>query len=151
MRTNGELSETAIVRDVADAAARKITRRVIRDLQQMPAELSGDHPGLRSVWDEVCAQVQFEQSFDWEAYDQTICGMISGHSEELPRYELEAIWLQTNPGIDWSCEESDGVVRSPVVLSDIERYVANEYVYDEAGRWSNARIREYIERSCSSD
>jgi DNA-binding SARP family transcriptional activator len=65
------LSESAIVRAVADQATRRILRKTIATLQQMTDRTSGDDSGLKTTWDEICAQVQYEQSIDWDAFDQT--------------------------------------------------------------------------------
>jgi hypothetical protein len=58
------MSESAIVREVAEKAARRITRKVIATLQQMTDRLSGDDSELKTTWDEICAQLQYEKSFD---------------------------------------------------------------------------------------
>lgn len=51
------LSESAIVRVVADQAAKRVTRKTITALQQVTDTLSGDDSELETAWDEICAQV----------------------------------------------------------------------------------------------
>ena len=63
----------------------------------------------------------------------------------------EALWLQSDPGLDWWCEEEEDRDASPVNDDDIIDYVAKEFVYSEAGRWTNSRIRAYIDRSARTD
>lgn len=145
------LKESAIVGAVAQLAARRIARKVITDLQRMKHTLSGDDSELKTTWDEICAQVQDEQSFAWDAYDETVKATVGGYVCDLPLHEREAIWLQTEPGIDWDCEEPETRDTYPVVDDDITEYITNEHIYAEAGRWSNARIRSYIERSSMRD
>ncbi len=141
------LSEPAIVSAVAHEASRRITRKVIADLQRMKIVLSGDDSELKTTWDELCAQVQYEESFHWDVYDETVRATIGGLVDELPKHEREALWLQTDAGHDWDCEEPQDRERYPVCNDDIVDYLAHEYVYREAGRWSNKHIRAFIERS----
>ncbi len=142
-----ELSESRIVRDVAQEAARDVTRKTIAALQRMKDTLSGDDSELKTTWDEICAQVQSGESFYWDAYDETVRAILVGQIEKLAGHEREAIWLQTDAGIDWKCGDPTEREKSPVCTDDIVDYLAREHVYAEAGRWSNARIRAYIERS----
>lgn len=60
---NNAQRESAIVRAVAQKAANWVTRRAIRELQQLRDTLSGDDSGLKTTWDEICAQVQLSRSF----------------------------------------------------------------------------------------
>lgn len=145
------LSEVSIIYTVAKLSASRIARKAIHDLQQMTVTMSGDDSGLKNTWDEICVQIQQEESFFWDAYDQTVYSIVDGHISELLEHEREAIWLQTETGIDWSCDEPEARNGYPVVDDDIVQYVTKEYVYPEADRWSNARIRQYIERSERSD
>jgi hypothetical protein len=139
------------VRAVAEKAARSITRKVIAALQQMTDTLSGDDSELETAWDEICAQVQEEESFDWDAYDETVRVIVAGQIAALPKYEREAMWLQTEAGIDWDCTELDDREAHPVCEDDIVEWLTREYVHAEAANWSNARIRAYIERSSMRD
>jgi hypothetical protein len=146
-----KLSESAIVKTVAEQAIRRITRKVIADLQRMKHTLSGDDSELKTTWDEICVQVQYEQSFAWDAYNETVKASVGGYVSSLPAYEREAIWLQTGPDIDWDCEETETRDVNPANDDDIVEYITNEHIYSEAQRWSNARIRTYIERASMRD
>ena len=145
------LSESAIVRAVAERVAKRVTRKVIATLQQMREKLAGDDSELKTTWDEICAQVQYEESFYWDAYDDTVRNIVTAQIAALPNHEREAIWLQTDAGVDWSCKEQEDREAQPVLDDDIVEWLATEYVYAEAANWSNARIRAYIERSSMRD
>ncbi len=145
------LSERRIVRVVAEAAAQRIMRRVVAELLRMKYTLSGDDSGLKTTWDEICVQMQTEESFSWDAYDETVRVIVGHHVAELPKHEQEAIWLQTDNGLAWDCDEADGPEVYPVSDDDIVSYLAHEYVYAEAGRWSNTRIRAFIDRGSIRD
>lgn len=146
------LSESRIVAAVADIALRRVTRKVIAHIQHMPfARMSGDDTELGNTWDEICAQVQFEESIAWEVYEEMLRNTVRGYVEELPAYEQEAIWLQTDAGLDWDMKEESDRDPDPVCIDDIVDYVMREYLYPEAGRWMNARIRAYIDRVSGVD
>lgn len=148
---NDSLSETAIVCAVAEDAALCITRKVINELQRMKYTLSGDDSELKTTWDEICAQIQYEKSIFWNVYDDTVRGCLAGYVEELPAHEREALWLQTEEGIDWAFEESEDREPYPVYDNDIIEYLAREYIYTKAEEWTNARIRAFLERARMRD
>jgi hypothetical protein len=93
------LSESAVVRAIAEKAARHVTRKVIAALQHMTDTLSGDDSGLETTWDEICPQVQYEKSFSWNSYNDTVRRIVGAQIATLPKHEREAIWLQTDAGI----------------------------------------------------
>ena len=86
-----------------------------------------------------------------DAYDETVRAYLTGYVAKLTKHEREAIWLQTDAGGDWDCEEPEDRESSPVLDDDIVDYLAREYIYAEAGRWSNARILAFIERASMRD
>lgn len=145
------LSESAIVREVARRTARRITRKVIAALQLITVKLSGDRTELETAWDEICVQVQREKSHYWGAYDETVRGIVDGQIAAVPKHEQEAMWLQTDGGVDWSCKEPDDRDEFPVCGDDIVEWLTAEYVYAEAESWSNARVQAFIERSSVRD
>ena len=87
--------DARVVADLAERAAALIAKRTRYRLQRMKDLLSGDDSGLRNTWDEVCAQVQGEQSFYGEEYEDTIDSVILSELRKLPEVELRALWLQT--------------------------------------------------------
>jgi hypothetical protein len=80
----------------------------------------------------------------WNLYDDLVYRVVSDYIPELSKYEREAIWLQTRNGEYWTCTEPEEREEYPVFEGDIIDFLVHEYVYAEAGRWSNARIREYL-------
>ena len=146
------LSETGVVRALAEQVCRRLTRRLIATLQKMNnGLLSGEDSGLKNTWDEICTQIQFEESFSWDVYDETVRGLAASDVEKLLPHEREAIWLQTNAADDWDCEDESERPPYPVSNDDIVDYLVHEYIYSEAGNWSNQRIRVYLDRSSRTD
>jgi hypothetical protein len=144
-RTKAEIFERK-----AEDAAQRITRNVICDLEKMTDTLSSDDSGLETTWDEICIQIQHEESPFWFAYDEIVRGMVGGFVAELSDNEREAIWLQTDAGIDWNCEEPDVREPNPVNQDEIVDYLVRD-VYSKAADWSNERIDAYFARSYESD
>lgn len=70
--------------------------------------LSGDDSGLRNVWEEVCVQVQGEESFYWDTYLDVIDDLLTAFVEELSQQDRLALWLRTEAGYDWLDEVNDG-------------------------------------------
>lgn len=145
------LSESSIVKALAEQTARRTTGRVVADLQRMKHTLSGDDSGLKTTWDEICVQVQGEESFHWDSYDDTVRAIVQGYVTQLSRHERDALWLQTDEGFDWDCQDESDREADPVCDDHIIEYLTQEYIYAEAGRWSNSRIRAFIERSSMRD
>jgi len=141
-----------LIKELADAEAKRICRRVILTLQKMKdCLLSGDGTELGNVWDEVCVQVQYEESYYWDAYVETVEQVIASQVERTPTNLKEALWLQTDAGFDWSLNNEGERDSPPYYVGDITNYLLHEYVLLEAGRWSNKRILAFIERSATRD
>jgi hypothetical protein len=146
------LSQTQIVRDLADGTAKRVTRRAILALQRMTDYLgSGDDSELKNTWEEICVQVQFEQSVMWDVYEETMCALLAGEVELLKPYEREALWLQTPQGEDWDCEDDTDRDPYPIFNDDIVQHLFQEHLLAEAGGWSNPRIRAYLDRATTTD
>jgi hypothetical protein len=149
---SSKFSESAVIRAIAEEICQRLTRKMIADLQKMKDALhSGDGPGLENTWDEICVQVQYEQSIYWDVYDSTVRQMVEAEVEKLSPHEREAIWLQTPEANDWEFDEESEHDHYPVCNDDIVGYVVKERIYHEAGRYNNQRIREYLDRAVLSD
>lgn len=143
-----DLSESRVLRNLAEVVCQRVERKVIRDLQELDNELqSGDDSGLTNTWEEICVQVQGEQSVLWNDFDLMARQVIQSEVAHLPEYEQEAIWLQTPEGEDWDCEDENSRARNPVAEDEIVDYLLSKYVYSAAGDWSNKKIRKFIEQS----
>ncbi len=150
--TDGMIGQRPFVVALADHAATRTTRRVVRALQKLThCRLSGDDSGLANIWDEVCVQAQFDQFEAWEVYEETGKATVAGLVSDLSAHEKQALWLRTEAGWDWDYDTRDANAVCPICEEEIVDYLWTEYVLAEAGRWTNARIRAYIERAGSVD
>jgi DNA-directed RNA polymerase specialized sigma24 family protein len=138
------LSESVIVGALAEEVGLRITRKVIPTLQALTVTLSGDDSGLETVWDEICAQVQTDESVFWNIYDKTVQDIVLGCIRDLTDYERAAVWLQTNAGENWTYEDEADRLGYPVNEGDIAKYIAHRHIYGEAAEYSNPRIYAYV-------
>ena len=141
-------NENDIVKVLAHEIAEKITRKTIFALQRIPYpdKLSGDFSGLTTIWDEICVQVQVEESHCWDSYDLTVRTFVEYDVSQLKPFEKLALWFQTDEYDEWQYENQDDEKNPPVFESDIVNYLLAKYVYSEAMIWTNAKIRNYIEQ-----
>lgn len=72
--------EQHLVAAWASQLSDKLIKDAIQSLAAMDSQemISGDS-GLKNVWEEVCVQVQDEQSIYWEAYVETMEGVLAGY------------------------------------------------------------------------
>ncbi len=127
--------------------AARVARRALRTLIKMRDCLTlGDDTGLVSVWEEICVQVQFQESVCWDAYDHTICDIVWWEVRRLPPSVLRVLWLETTPGEGWLIEEeAERRELAPYCIDHVAEHITT-VVYNMAADWSNRRIRAYLER-----
>ena len=132
----------------AATVAKRVARRPVRALIKMRDCLtSGDDSGLVSVWEEICVQVQFEESFHWWAYDYAVYDIVRWEVKRLPPSVLRPLWLDTIPGQDWLIEEEgEHPDSAPYCIDHVAEHITN-IVYNMAADWSNRRIRAYFKRT----
>jgi len=142
--------EDRIVRDLADVVCKRIARQTRMALTKMTdCRLSGDDSVLKNSWEEICVQLQGEESVCWSAYEATINALITGYVGELKRFELESVWLQTDDALDLMDDEIErnrpSEDRPGVNDGSVVDYIRKDYVLSLASDWSNNRIRKYID------
>lgn len=130
----------------AQKIAEELTNEIISDLEQMKDTLLGDDSGLETTWDEVCVQIQGEASIFWDAYEHTVRAVIGQHIAKLGKFSLAAIWFQTEAGVSWSGEHVGRYEACTLSRKDVVDYLAAQYVFPAAARWSNPRIVLYLEQ-----
>jgi len=144
---NSMKTDENLVKKFAQEIAERVSRKIVLTLQKITSTLSGDDSELNNAWDEICVQVQHEDSFFWDAYDETVRSVSASFIEKLQTHEQLALWFQTDQGWDWNCDHGDDSdVQPPVLVDDIVEYVVQEYVYSKADTWTNERIRTYLKR-----
>ena len=149
----GERALGQLVDEFADTARARICRGVVSGLRRFQLSLAGEDSILRTAWDDICVQMQIEQSFHWEtAYIPTIEQFISDEIKKLSQSEKRAIWLQSAEGTKWLIDldfptDGESGYDGVGIPYDDENVIAMvlESVLTEAGRYENSRIRAYID------
>lgn len=92
----------------ADRIKNDIVKLCVDDLRAITEGLqSGDDSGLENIWEEICVQVQGEQSIFWSMYEDLVDTCVTAHVMTLNRDEKIALWLTTDDGLDWSLDQQD--------------------------------------------
>jgi hypothetical protein len=142
---SNEIYEWIVLGKFAEGICDRTVKRVIRYLRSITDTLSGDESPLKNAWEEICVQVQFEQSCFWDVYVETINLAIEAEVEELKEHELAAIWFQTADGEQWGFTDG-GDREEPYIDVQAVVEVIHELVLSEADSYTNVRIRRYIDR-----
>ena len=146
MEVSRTAPEKVVLGRFAEEIAKRIARRTIFSLQSIKDTLSGDDSQLANAWDEICVQVQADLSMFWDVYDDTARSFVDSFVKELKAHEKAALWFQTDQGWDWLYDLDVDLDDVPPVLDDqIVDWILRDYVYRNAGGWSNERIRAYLD------
>lgn len=108
--------------------------------------LSGDDSGLRNVWEEVCVQVQGEESFYWDTYLDVIDDLLTAFVEELSQQDRLALWLRTEAGYDWLDEVNDGNAdgtEPPVLIDQVSDDLKSDLLA-RAADFESTATRRYL-------
>lgn len=133
-----------IIAGIAKSECKKISRKVIEIFEGMTEGMqSGDDSSLKSIWDEICVQVKGEESVFWNFYLDILRTQIHYEVENLDITIQQAIWLQTNEGID-SEIDNVGNEMEKFCKDDITDYI-EKIVLSEAADWTNEGIEKYLE------
>lgn len=68
----------------------------VRAIRAIPAKLSGDDSPLVDPWEEIKDQVQHEMSFFWQAYLDTMKGIIEGTLDSLSKVDRAVVAGELN-------------------------------------------------------
>jgi hypothetical protein len=149
-----------IISAFANDGCKEVSGKVIKKLRTMREGMhSGDDSPLKNIWDEICVQVQIQESQYWELYEDTAKGLILSELKPLKEEMKQSIWLQTKAGGDWDTEIEGqidcGEVKEYEVnveynANDIAEHIFQEYIRPKAGEWKNTRIEKYIDQGYDS-
>jgi hypothetical protein len=138
-----------IERFIAVAWAARLERQAVSDvigsLERMEASLSGDSD-LKNAWEEVCAQVQGEESADWSTFEDTIKDQLYSIVERLDRGAQLALWAVTDEGWDYIYvhhADQDGAAGVPLNTGDIVTQLMDQ-VLSAAADYESPSLYRYI-------
>ncbi|MFM9966942.1 MAG: ankyrin repeat domain-containing protein [Burkholderiales bacterium] len=143
--THAEEKPDLSVRD-AERIKNDIVKLCVDDLEAMTDGLqSGDDSGLENIWEEICVQVQGEESVFFSMYENLIDSCVKTQVKNLTPDEKFVLWLTTDEGLDWVFDNQDdeGGARQ-VRIRDVEiADIVSEIrpcVLSEAADYENDRI-----------
>ena len=121
----------------------KIADSVIKDLMELKKDLllSGGDSGLKNTWEEICVQVQGEQSFYWDSYEETINNFIEKALDEQPEVVRKLIMYVA--GIDI---EPEGTEDEPVYSWEAAINCINDEIIMNAGSFENRNVTRYLDQ-----
>ena len=132
-----------IIAGIAKVECKKISSRVVEIFEGMTEGMqSGDDSPLKSLWDEICVQVQGEESVFWSVYLDMLRVQIQYEVENLDTEIQHAIWLQTDKGIDSEIDHV-GDEMERFCEDDIKDYI-ERIVLSAAADWTNEGIEKYL-------
>lgn len=141
--------EERLVAIWAEEIAQRVTGETIARLQRMRDLMSGDDSGLENTWEELCVQVQGEESIFWSSYERVLDACIEQVIEERSRHEQVALWLVNEESFEWREEhgaEDLGVDSIPIYLEAMTADIRSQ-VLQVAADFENERIYRALWRS----
>lgn len=139
-----QFDELSLCQTYARELARKVCNKTIKDLRRTKVTLSGGDTELENVWEEICVQLQNEESIYWDTYVITIKSMIDGIVDGLRDHEIATLWLLTDDADEWLSKEPEDRGSIPAFQSDIVEHLFDDYVCQAAENYSNSRIRDFL-------
>ena len=137
--------EQHIVAAWATRLGRQVVSEVIRSLEGMEEGLSGDSD-LENAWEEVCAQVQGEESIDWSIYEDTIESLLYSAVQRLDGDAQLALWAVTDEGWDYIYDhhaDKNGAAGVPLDIGAIAAKLKGD-VLSEAADYESPSLYRYI-------
>jgi len=132
-----------LVDQVAHEATARIVKRVRSALVRMRDMLSGDDSPLLNIWEEFCAEVQFQESVFWEADEHTARALVEKDVARLKRSEQPAIWLLTDADFDWLNAPSSNEI--PVAQDQVVTYLYDRLL-SAAADYQSPSLDLFLER-----
>jgi hypothetical protein len=139
-------SEFGLLLNLSNIYKQPIVRSVIRQLiglKDSSMLLSGDDSGLANVWDEICIQVQYEHSFYWSAYEETINNLIANELNKQPP-AVKVLFSYLGRG-EWATSDNEEECFEYDEASACKEIF--EEVISEAGSYQNKRITRFLDNN----
>lgn len=134
-----------------------IARKVADDLKAMNETLlSGDDSGLTSVWQEICAQIQGEESNFWDEYKAVAQDLIGARLEKHSREEQEMLWLSTEPGWDWLWDVVNAGDEAPPAHPGVDQqsvvdWIFGKFLWRLAESEEDPNVTRFLDREFGED
>jgi hypothetical protein len=94
---------------IVKKAYNNLLNNIILKLREIPqnAMQSGADSPLLDIWEEICSQVQVQESIFWEKYLVVIESIVETEVNKLDPILLRIMWLETDGYIEWDDDKGD--------------------------------------------
>lgn len=156
-RRNMAATNPLLNRAYAAAVATAVCDAAVASLMRQKSGMTDD---LESLWEEICVQVQGEETGFWDAYELAMRDSVAGILQYISREATNVMWLQTDAGwdlrYDMEADEESGEAARPGYVPpeviaderDIVSWIVKEYLRPNAMNFSSERVDRYL---CQSD
>lgn len=126
----------------------KYADEIINELKDYPRGTCPEDYGLKDFWEEICIQVQDEESIDWEMYSDIVDDIISSKIDELPYFEILRLWIYgtTVYEFDETDLENDLDDDSYYNILNCVKGVMRKLVMNEASNYESETLMNAIEK-----
>ena len=133
-------SEFELLFDISNYYTKEIAKKVVRNMKLLKDDsmlLSGDDSGLKNVWEEYCVQIQGEESFYIDIYEDIVAASVKEIYTKYPVPVKQAINYMGS--IDQSEETEDSYNNDFFGIQETLKEVNRL-----AGNFENKRINNYL-------
>ena len=133
-------SEFELLFDISKYYTKEIAKKVLKKIKQLKDKsmlLSGDDSGLKNVWEEYCVQIQGEESYYIDIYEDIVAASVKEIYTKYPVPIKQAINYMGS--IDQSEEAEDSFNNDFFGIQETLKEVNHL-----AGNFENKRINNYL-------
>lgn len=129
----------------AAAVCKRVTRAVVHQLRSMPTPIP-EIFGMKSIWQDICVQLQYDKSIEWDAYEYEAKSSVERAVDALNIEDMTCVWLQTRRAdeMPWQDHHNDDSI--PIYADDVIDYILSDYVFKKAIDSEDRVVRAWIDR-----
>lgn len=138
--------EYTILYNLKEYHTNKICEKVIRILKQLKGDslLEASDHGLKNTWEEICVQLQYEESMFWDAYDETVEQTINFIFKKVDAEILKFLSIMNDD--EFHITEKDSFMYGNYAYSlDSACNVVKQEVYNQARIYTTNNIKRYLD------
>lgn len=140
------MSEYSILFDLKEYQTQKISDKVIRTLKQLRGNnlLEPSDHGLKNTWEEICVQLQDEESVFWNAYDETVEQTINFIFKKVDTAIIKFLSIM-NDNEFYAIEKDNFRYEDYAFSTDSACDTVKNEVYNQARIFTNKNIKRYLD------
>jgi hypothetical protein len=138
-RKTPKLTESYCIMQIKNFHIKIIKNKIINKLKKIKEPLLSNDSRLKTFWDEYCAQLQDEQSFYFDAYEDTIKNYIIAEMELQPQPIQNLIDFCENEDFDQNNNADQFVYDRQKAIDEILQDIEIE-----ASNFESKRLNNYL-------